>query len=108
VAGCAGRYGQCGATWLDQEVVRDGNLVTSRGPQDHKTFLQAITDVFSQLKPSQEASAVQVASSPQRNTPPEVVNLQAVRRLRFSHGSRPSTQSLCFRETYERRGCETE
>ncbi len=23
-----------GATWLDQPVVRDGNLVTSRGPQD--------------------------------------------------------------------------
>jgi protease I len=23
-----------GAVWRDQEVVRDGNLVTSRGPQD--------------------------------------------------------------------------
>src|SRR3712207_8585606 len=23
-----------GATWLDREVVRDGNLTTSRGPQD--------------------------------------------------------------------------
>jgi protease I len=23
-----------GATWLDQELVRDGNLTTSRGPQD--------------------------------------------------------------------------
>src|SRR3954453_6993960 len=28
-----------GATWVDQELVRDGNLVTSRGPQDLQAFV---------------------------------------------------------------------
>lgn len=35
-----------GATWVDREVVRDGNLITSRKPEDlpafMKTFLQAL------------------------------------------------------------------
>src|SRR3954468_3420383 len=35
-----------GATWLDQEVVRDGNLVTSRGPQDLKPFVQEVIKHF--------------------------------------------------------------
>ncbi len=35
-----------GATWLDQDVVADGRLVTSRGPQDLATFVPAIIDLF--------------------------------------------------------------
>ena len=35
-----------GATWLDQEVVRDGNLTTSRGPQDMAAFIPAMLDAF--------------------------------------------------------------
>src|SRR6478735_3190882 len=35
-----------GARWLDQEVVRDGNLVTSRGPQDLKPFVQEVIKQF--------------------------------------------------------------
>ena len=35
-----------GATWLDQEVVRDGNLTTSRGPQDMAAFIPAMLDTF--------------------------------------------------------------
>jgi protease I len=31
-----------GATYLDQEVVIDGNLVTSRTPQDLPAYLSAI------------------------------------------------------------------
>lgn len=31
-----------GATWVDEEVVRDGNLVTSRVPSDLPAFLRAI------------------------------------------------------------------
>lgn len=31
-----------GAIWLDQEVVRDGNLITSRTPADLPAFLRAI------------------------------------------------------------------
>src|SRR5690349_16370982 len=35
-----------GATWLDQPVVRDRNLVTSRGPQDMVPFVRAMLDHF--------------------------------------------------------------
>lgn len=35
-----------GATYLDQEVVVDGNLVTSRTPQDLPSFLPAIISTF--------------------------------------------------------------
>ena len=33
-----------GATWVDQEVVTDGNLITSRNPGDLDAFVGAITD----------------------------------------------------------------
>jgi protease I len=35
-----------GATWLDREVVKDGNLLTSRGPQDMAAFIPAIVEHF--------------------------------------------------------------
>jgi protease I len=35
-----------GATWLDRDVIKDGNLVTSRGPQNMRTFVPAILDHF--------------------------------------------------------------
>jgi protease I len=35
-----------GATWLDREVVRDRNLITSRGPQDLRAFVPAMLDAF--------------------------------------------------------------
>lgn len=31
-----------GATWVDQEVVQDGNLITSRRPSDLPAFMKAI------------------------------------------------------------------
>jgi protease I len=31
-----------GATWVDEEVVRDGNIITSRVPSDLPAFLRAI------------------------------------------------------------------
>lgn len=37
-----------GATWLDREVVRDRNLVTSRGPQDLRAFVPAMLDIFAE------------------------------------------------------------
>jgi protease I len=37
-----------GATWLDREVVRDRNLVTSRGPQDLRAFVPAMIDIFAE------------------------------------------------------------
>lgn len=35
-----------GATWLDRELVRDHNLVTSRGPQDLRAFVPAMLGAF--------------------------------------------------------------
>ena len=61
-----------GATWLDQGVVRDRNLVTSRGPQDLAAFVPAITEMFSGA-PLTEAAPMQVISAPQRNEPPKAV-----------------------------------
>jgi protease I len=37
-----------GASWIDDEVVCDGNLITSRTPEDLPAFLRAIIDNLSQ------------------------------------------------------------
>jgi len=81
-----------GATWLDQEVVRDGNLVTSRGPQDLKPFVQEVIKHFAAGAPLQRDSAVATAvpSSPQLNEPPQIV-LQAMRWL-----PRPSFRTIAL------------
>ncbi len=39
-----------GAEWLDQEAVVDGNLVTSRKPDDIPAFNRAMIEVFSQSR----------------------------------------------------------
>lgn len=64
-----------GATWLDRELVRDGNLVTSRGPQDLKPFVQAMLTHFatSALFRRDDAVASADASSPQADEPPQIV-----------------------------------
>jgi protease I len=65
-----------GATWVDEPLVHDGNLVTSRGPQDLKQFVAAITRLFAgdnqeleQEFPSNRATQ----SAPQPNEPPNLV-----------------------------------
>ena len=35
-----------GAKWVDKEVVRDGNLISSRGPNDLPAFCRAIIDAL--------------------------------------------------------------
>jgi protease I len=62
-----------GATWLDQEVVQDSNLLTSRGPQDMVPFVQAITKFFSDPTLTGRTSLHATASAPQRDEPPQVV-----------------------------------
>jgi protease I len=39
-----------GGNWVDQEVVRDGNLVTSRSPKDLPAFNPAIVSLFAEYK----------------------------------------------------------
>lgn len=59
----------CGATWLDRNVVRDGNLVTSRGPQDMTAFVQAILEHFADSAPAAQVSASSQVSDPQLDSP---------------------------------------
>jgi protease I len=59
-----------GATWLDQELVRDANWVSSRGPQDLKAFVQGMLDLFSGARA--ETPHGPSESSPQRDRPPEL------------------------------------
>lgn len=62
-----------GATWLDQEVVRDGNLVTSREPHDLVPFVRAIKAIFSESAPIPTSRSEQRESAPQRNQPPQLM-----------------------------------
>ncbi len=41
-----------GANYLDAEVVRDGNLITSRKPDDLPAFMQAIFQAVKEIKPA--------------------------------------------------------
>jgi protease I len=45
-----------GAEWVDQEVVRDGNLVSSRKPDDIPAFNRAIIELFSQSREARPAA----------------------------------------------------
>jgi protease I len=62
-----------GAVWLDQEVVQDRNLVTSRGPQDMAPFLAAMTELFSGAAPVTQPAPAFSTSAPQHDEPPQVV-----------------------------------
>lgn len=63
-----------GATWLDQPVVCDGNLVTSRSPKDMAPFVQAIIKHFAQVPGTWTETAEEtddvLISDPQHDTPP--------------------------------------
>jgi protease I len=41
-----------GARWVDEEVVRDGNLITSRKPDDLPAFLKTVLQAVRELKPA--------------------------------------------------------
>src|SRR5687767_546206 len=63
-----------GATWLDQQFVRDGNLATSRGPQDLVPFVQGCLDLFAEDAPISRTGRQPVSrSAPQANEPPDIV-----------------------------------
>jgi protease I len=60
-----------GATWLDQPVVRDGHLITSRGPQALVPFIRGMIAHFAGRTVPFAVNAT--ISSPQRNEPPAVL-----------------------------------
>jgi len=63
-----------GATWLDQQFVRDGNLATSRGPQDIVPFVQGCLDLFGQDAPISRTETRPISrSAPQADEPPAIV-----------------------------------
>lgn len=78
-----------GATWLDEEVVRDGNWLTSRGPQDMVPFVRALVAFFAGQAET-VASTGAAASAPQRDAPPQVV-LEAMKWL-----PRPSFRTMAL------------
>jgi protease I len=58
-----------GATWLDEELVRDGNLTTSRGPQDLTAFVRGTLDAFAGTSPEPAMTAPRRESDRQRDAP---------------------------------------
>ncbi|RBY81075.1 type 1 glutamine amidotransferase [Blastococcus sp. TF02-09] len=58
-----------GATWLDQELVQDGNLTTSRGPQDMAAFVPGILDAFAATSPQPVRTATRRESDRQPDKP---------------------------------------
>jgi protease I len=46
-----------GADWVDEEVVIDGNLITSRNPDDLDAFGAAIVEEFARSEADDEESA---------------------------------------------------
>jgi protease I len=65
-----------GATWVDQEVVRDGNFVSSRGPQDLKPFVEEMIALFSAdviFDEETDAMTEHLGSDPQHDEPPAAV-----------------------------------
>lgn len=69
-----------GATWIDEPVVRDGNLLTSRGPQDLAPFVRALVDFIAHGAGAREQSQITRASAPQADQPPQLP-IQAMRWL---------------------------
>lgn len=43
-----------GAVWRDEALVRDGNLVTSRGPHDLRAFTRGMIELFAEHLPARE------------------------------------------------------
>jgi protease I len=52
-----------GANWVDEEVVRDGWLVTSRKPADLPAFDRTIIEVLAEMPPVGERAAPQAAAT---------------------------------------------
>ncbi len=62
-----------GATWLNEKVVADGNLVTSRGPQDLPFFIPMMINLFEKGFVTTAANSQTGVSAPQAIEPPQLV-----------------------------------
>jgi protease I len=62
-----------GAIWIDAPVVRDGNLLTSRGPQDLVPFVRAMKQHYAGFAQVEGAAGHAQTSAPQPSEPPKVV-----------------------------------
>jgi protease I len=79
-----------GATWLDASVVRDGNWLTSRGPQDLSAFVKSLIPFFAGEGAQGRSRVVALTSAPQRETPP-ALPLKAMKWL-----PRPSVRGVAL------------
>jgi protease I len=63
-----------GGIWRDEPLVRDGNWVSSRGPQDLHEFVPAMLQLFADVHASAQASngAIERVSSPKAHHPPRL------------------------------------
>jgi protease I len=61
-----------GGIWVDEPLVRDGNLVTSRGPHDLVPFVKGMIDLFRADAPMSVAAEVRV-SAPKPDVPSKVM-----------------------------------
>lgn len=66
-----------GATWVDQPVVRERNLLSSRGPQDLKPFTSALLEFF-ESRGTEPAAITNAFTEPKADQPPALV-LKAMR-----------------------------
>src|SRR5688572_6691719 len=62
-----------GAIWIDAPVVCDGNLLTSRGPQDIVPFVRAMKQHFAGSTQIEGAAGGAQTSAPQPSEPPRIV-----------------------------------
>lgn len=63
-----------GGIWLDQEVVRDDNFVTSRGPQDLAVFVPAIISLYMGAIAPEPVARVTVSAPPVDEPPSMILN----------------------------------
>lgn len=62
-----------GATWLNQDVVRDAHVLSCRGTQDLAAFVQALVPFFAG-EPATQANAAEAQSDPAQDKPLEQPN----------------------------------
>lgn len=69
-----------GGIWIDQPIVKDGNWISSRGPQDLAAFVPALTEHFndSVVHAKSNSGVLTKTPSPQRDEPPAVM-IQAMK-----------------------------